>query len=195
MERLGTSFNVDKRLAVAGSTPSPRKAAQAGVTPLATANPETLGHYRIVRIGRGRLAIGHRPRLRSLRQLTDVGFTHILTVLSESEDPYSIRDAAQDVGLTWKWIPIGTTKTLPGRKKPAIRRVLNQIEEVIANGGFVYVHCSAGIHRTGMITATLLFKMGIGEADVLKTLDWLRPITAQDIGDQRLSWARSFSEG
>ena len=142
----------------------------------------------------GALAIGHRPPLRAFKRMRDAGFTHIATILSPSEDPQAIGAAAQDAGLEWKWIAIGSTKNLPARDKPEIRESLRSLAAILDRGGRIYLHCSAGIHRTGMIAAALLFHLGHSEVDVREALRSLRHVTAQDMGDERFAWARVVVE-
>ncbi len=151
-----------------------------------------LGTYPCARLGQGGLAIGHRPRLRSLRNLMQMGFTHVVSVLSAAEEPADIREAAGMAGLTWLWIPLGSTKTLPKRGKAELAAALDELMAILDKEGNVYLHCSAGIHRTGMITAALFFRMGYKETDVRETLHRLRAVTGQQMGDQRFQWAGSF---
>jgi protein tyrosine/serine phosphatase len=62
----------------------------------------------------------------------------------------------------------------------------------LRDGGRIYLHCSAGIHRTGMIAAALLFHLGHDDEQTRAILAALRPLTASDVGEARLDWARSF---
>jgi protein-tyrosine phosphatase len=141
----------------------------------------------------GALTIGHRPRLRALTQLRDGGVTHIVTVLSRPENPDAIAAAAQRAGLAWFWIDLGSTKSLPARRKPEIVEALRSLEAILGSGGRIYLHCSAGIHRTGMIAAALLFHLGCDDLAVTECLKALRPVTAEGVGAERIEWARSFA--
>lgn len=143
----------------------------------------------------GTLAVGHRPPLRSLRALKAAGFTHVATVLSEAEGAITIGDKAKSSGLNWIWIALGSTKNLPARRKPEVMRGLEAMRSALEHGGRIYLHCSAGIHRTGMIAAALLFHLGRTEGETRLALATLRPLTAAEMGSARLDWARSFSPG
>jgi protein-tyrosine phosphatase len=140
----------------------------------------------------GALAIGHRPALRKLKSFSAGGVTHVATVLSASEQAEKIGEAVRRAGLDWIWVDLGSTKSLPKRRKPEIIQALGELEAALKQGARIYLHCSAGIHRTGMIAAALLFHLGHGEQEVRAALDLLRPITARDMGEQRFDWARSF---
>jgi protein-tyrosine phosphatase len=154
---------------------------------------ESRGRLNFARLGLGAIAIGHRPPLRALGSMRDSGVTHVVTVLSEAEKPQAIEAAVQAAGLSWMWLPLGSTKTLPARGKPEIRRALQDMTAAVEDGGRLYIHCSAGIHRTGMIAAALLFHLGHGDAEVRAALAQLRPVTAEGMGEARLDWARSFA--
>jgi len=107
--------------------------------------------YHVVCIGTGGIAIGHRPRFKHLPQLRDAGFTHVVTILSEKEGEAEIGDHARRNGLRWICLPWG--KSVPPTKEETISQFRKQYEvlaEAFSSGAKAYVHCSAGIHRTGM---------------------------------------------
>jgi hypothetical protein len=141
----------------------------------------------------GGLAIGHRPGARAIKRLPSAGVTLVVTVLTESEGAAQIEASARGAGLAWIWLPLGSTKNLPARAKPEIRAALEEIAAALKAGGRLYLHCSAGLHRTGMISAALLFHLGYDEAQVRATIEAMRPLTAQEMGAARLDWASSFA--
>jgi len=153
------------------------------------------GKLAFVRILSGALAIGHRPPLRALPAMKRAGVTHVATVLSRAEGAEGIGSTAKRAGMEWLWIELGSTKTLPKRRRPDIAEALRDMESALGGGACIFLHCSAGIHRTGMIAAALLFHLGRDRAQTLQTLTALRPLTAADLGDARLDWAQSFAEG
>lgn len=153
---------------------------------------EQAGNLTFVHIGAGALAIGHRPPLRALPAMQRAGVTHIATVLSRTERAEDIGAAVKRAGIEWIWIELGSTKSLPQRRKPEIEQGLQAMASVLNGGGRLYLHCSAGIHRTGMVAAALLFHLGRDAAQTRAVLAALRPLTASDMGEARLDWARSF---
>ncbi len=155
---------------------------------------EELGALRFVRILSGGLAIGHRPAVRALTAMRDAGVTHLVTVLSRTEGAEALGVRAKQAGLEWIWIELGSTKNLPQRRKPNVLAAVHSMTEVLSRGGRIYLHCSAGIHRTGMITAALLFHLGRDEMQTQATLSALRPLTASEVGEGRMDWARAFKQ-
>jgi protein tyrosine/serine phosphatase len=58
----------------------------------------------------------------------------------------------------------------------------------------VYLHCSAGIHRTGFFATLLLRLMPMDAGDILSALAALRPVTAEQVGHDRVSLAVARAE-
>jgi protein-tyrosine phosphatase len=146
-----------------------------------------------LRLGNGALAIGHRPPLRALRHMREAGVTHVVSILARAEGPESIEAAARAASLEWIWIELGSTKNLPARRKPDILAALGVLVAALEAGGRLYLHCSAGIHRTGMIAAALMFHLGFDEAQTREAITALRRVTGDDMGQARMDWARSFA--
>ena len=144
-------------------------------------------------VSAGSLALGHRPGRGAYASLKRAGATHIATVLSRAEGAEAIGVAAHQAGFVWIWLDLGSTRNLPSLKNPTILSVVEALAGALAGGGRVYLHCSAGIHRTGMIAAALLYHLGHDEAEVAARLAAMRAITARDVGEARLAWAHAFA--
>jgi protein-tyrosine phosphatase len=154
---------------------------------------ETAQGFTFVAIGAGSLAIGHRPGVRAIRRFPAAGITHVVTVLTETEGARTIESAVRTAGLEWIWLALGSTKNLPARGKREVRVALAEIAAALAAGGRLYLHCSAGLHRTGMISAALLFHLGHDEERVRAMIAAMRALTASEMGQARLDWASSFA--
>ncbi|MBK8978841.1 MAG: tyrosine-protein phosphatase [Planctomycetes bacterium] len=145
-----------------------------------------------VPVAGGRLAVGHRPRLRALAALRRSGATHILTLTSESEGARDIERSARDAGLRWLWLPLANGEPPEAARIPVIASMFLGVSEVLAQGGAVFAHCSAGIHRTGMITFALLRYLGHGTVAARELMAALRTVTAERVGARRLEWGDGF---
>jgi protein-tyrosine phosphatase len=73
-----------------------------------------------------------------------------------------------------------------------LRPRLVAIATTIGNGSKVVVHCSAGIHRTGMIGYALLRQLGMSADAAREKLPELRSVTAEGVGSDRLAWGDSL---
>ena len=144
------------------------------------------------------LSIGHRPKQSDLLDLKDEGFSHVVTVLSELEGAVEIGRETKKLGIQWIWLPLGSAKVPVENKEDArhIETVLQQLVSLFSGptvGIKSYLHCSAGMHRTGMITFALLRRLGYNSAESMDLLTQLRELTAQNVGVERIAWADSIT--
>uniref|UniRef100_UPI003F491158 tyrosine-protein phosphatase n=1 Tax=Nonomuraea sp. CA-252377 TaxID=3240003 RepID=UPI003F491158 len=63
-----------------------------------------------------------------------------------------------------------------------------QLSSLLRDGGHVLIHCSAGIHRTGMFAYALLRFTGMTSEDAAPSLERLNAVMATEVGDHRLAW-------
>src|SRR6185295_1159984 len=119
----------------------------------------------LVPVGGGAMALTHRPKLKSLPALHAMGATHLVTLLAEREGARQVGDAATAAGLTWIWVPLDSGAVPTPARTLELRPVLRELADAIAGGGRVVVHCSAGIHRTGMFGYALLRQLGLPADD------------------------------
>tara|TARA_B100000446_G_scaffold76096_1_gene72021 strand:+ start:5225 stop:5872 length:648 start_codon:yes stop_codon:yes gene_type:complete len=140
----------------------------------------------------GSLAIGHRPRIKSLKTMKSLGATHILTLLSEKEGAKDIGKAAKKQGLQWIWLPLSSAEPPAEDRLEEITEVFKDSITALGNGAKIYVHCSAGIHRTGMFSYALFRYMGFDVEQSESLLSALREVTSREVGDHRKLWGDSF---
>ena len=147
----------------------------------------------LVPIGGGALALTHRPKFKSLPALRALGVTHLVTLLTEREGARQIGDAADAAELTSIWIPLDGGDVPSEARTSELRATLARLTSVITGGGQVVVHCSAGIHRTGMFGYALLRQLGLAAGEAREKLAELRGVTAEGVGDHRLAWGDSLA--
>ncbi|MEO0881194.1 MAG: tyrosine-protein phosphatase [Pseudomonadota bacterium] len=132
------------------------------------------------------LVIGPRPGKKSVDRLAGLELTHCCTLLGEKEDPRAIERICQRMGVHWIWLPIagGGEEAL---KAAPIEEYIDTVSAAIAGvaNPKIYLHCSAGIHRTGYIAYIFLRIMGLDEPAALQALRALRSVTADQIGEDR----------
>lgn len=149
-----------------------------------------MGSYRLTwrPLAGGHLAIGHKPG-RDLRQaLAETGCTHVLSLLADHEAGVP----ASGVQLR---LPLASAEP-PGPERSAeVRACFAELQGLLAGGAKIYVHCSAGLHRTGMVAHGLLRYLGLGPAEALARLGELREATAQAATEPRLRWGEQFAAG
>ncbi len=150
---------------------------------------------RWVSVGAGRLALTHRPKLRALPQFRAEGCVRLVTLLSAREGAERIGELAREAGLAWTWLP------LENARPPTAPAVWRQIEQGLAAliadlgaGESIALHCSAGIHRTGMIAYALLCALGDTPEQALAAIEQMRPVTRAGITTERQRFADAIAE-
>lgn len=141
----------------------------------------------------GWLAIGHRPKLKRLPQLAEAEVTHVVTLLSEKEGARSIGHAVQRAGMEWIWLPLENGEPPGSEQTEKIRVLFAQLILKLKDGSGIYMHCSAGIHRTGMIAYAFLRYSGNSHEDSLHRLGAMRQHTAKGVGEHRICWGDQFT--
>jgi hypothetical protein len=148
---------------------------------------------RLVSVGPGAIALTHRPKVRALPAMRAAGVTHLVTLLSWREGAPALGEAAQAAGLGWTWVELPNGQQPPPERREAIAAALAEVAALVDGGARVAVHCSAGIHRTGMFGYALLRTCGLEPAAARETLGALRAVTADGVGDERLAWAEDLA--
>ncbi len=148
-----------------------------------------------IKISNGNIAIGHRPKLKSFVKMKEAGITHVVTILSEKEGAKEIIKHAEKAGLNVIWIPLGNADIVYDKIiLELIYSALEEISLVLEDGGNIFMHCSAGIHRTGMIMHALLNYLGFGEDEALRLLKQMREVTFLGVGKDRIRWGEQFRD-
>jgi protein-tyrosine phosphatase len=140
------------------------------------------------RVRAGALALGHRPRLKDIARLHECGITHVVTLLAEREGAKQIGETVRTAGLTWIWCPLVNGQPPDTQVTATIQPVVAQLAKLVDDGAAILIHCSAGIHRTGMFGYVLLRQLGLGREAARSRLAELRAVTSEGVGEERLAW-------
>lgn len=141
-----------------------------------------------VRVGNGRMALWHRPKLNAMATLKEAGCQHLVTLLSEKEGARAIGEAAQAAGMEWTWLPMEGSRPPEGRRSVAVINALILLSEGLDDGHSILVHCSAGMHRTGMVAFALLRLRGHTEETALDTILRMRAHTRDALTAKHIAW-------
>lgn len=141
-----------------------------------------------VKVGNGRLALCHRPRRSDFPRLCEIGCTHVVTLLKESEGAINIGNLAKSAGLDWVWIPVPNGNHPEGEVHKRMIKALPQLSQLLDEGNSLLIHCSAGVHRTGTVAYGLLRWRGLSRKQALEIISQTRPETAEGMGAKRMRW-------
>ena len=147
-----------------------------------------------VSAGSGHIAVGHRPKLAAVASMHLHGVTHVLTLLSQEEGARSVGNAVEKAKLNWLWLPMTSGDPPEHDRTREFRGLFRAIESALESSQRVFIHCSAGIHRTGMVANALLHHLGCSEDEAREKLADLRQVTSMGVGEHRINWGRQFSK-
>ncbi|MAK61478.1 MAG: hypothetical protein CMK09_10895 [Ponticaulis sp.] len=142
------------------------------------------------------LILGPRPGKKSLPRLKELGLTHCVTLLSEREGGPAIEKLSRQMGADWVWFPLsgGHMETL-GQVDPA--ELADTISAATSDtpAPKLYLHCSAGIHRTGFVAHMLLRLSGLTSEEAQSALKQMREVTSEQVGPDRIALADQLVDG
>ncbi|MDO6712748.1 tyrosine-protein phosphatase [Aliiglaciecola sp. 2_MG-2023] len=141
----------------------------------------------------GCIAIGHRPKVKMLENMKACGATHIFTLLSEKEGAKDIGRATVKNGLSWLWLSLESAEPPEPSRFEEIDDIFNLCVKALQNGAQIYIHCSAGIHRTGMIAYALFRYVGLDSGKSTSLLQQLRDVTSENVGEHRKDWGDTYA--
>ncbi len=143
---------------------------------------------RWVEVGNGALALYHRPKGRDMAAFRKEGATHLVTLLSERENARKYGDAAKRHGITWVWLPMPNANYPTDEVHERLRAALPELSRLLDEGARIIIHCSAGIHRTGMVTYGLLRWKGYTPDEAMRIIRKTRKVTAKEMKAKRQKW-------
>jgi protein-tyrosine phosphatase len=144
--------------------------------------------YNFVKVGKGRLALNHRPGSTDFKRLREMGCTHVVTLLKESEQADRIGSMAKNAGLEWIWIPVPNGKHPEGEVHERLLAAIPNLSKLLDEGKSLLIHCSAGIHRTGTVAYGLLRWRGMERNQAMKIIREIRKETAEGMMEKRMRW-------
>jgi protein-tyrosine phosphatase len=141
-----------------------------------------------VQVGNGRIALYHRPKNTDFPLLRETGCTHIVTLLKESEGAEKYGALAKEAGLEWFWLSVPNGKYPQGEIHERLISAMPTLSKLLDGGKSLIIHCSAGIHRTGMVAYGLLRWHGIDSAKAMTLIHKMRRETAEGMMEKRRQW-------
>eukprot|EP01130_Rhizamoeba_saxonica_P008927 TRINITY_DN3617_c0_g1_i2.p1 TRINITY_DN3617_c0_g1~~TRINITY_DN3617_c0_g1_i2.p1 ORF type:complete len:123 (-),score=23.57 TRINITY_DN3617_c0_g1_i2:85-429(-) len=104
----------------------------------------------------GKLGLTSRPGKKKLPHLHNWGVTLVGNLLSESEGGQNVQGSVEQLGIKCVWIPLRNGDIPPKADFEKVYVGVVELAEALLDGEVVMLHCSAGLHRTGMISNAIL---------------------------------------
>lgn len=126
------------------------------------------------------LTLGHRPKWKQIPAMAD-DYDIVVVLLKDSEGVQTMLTKYREAGLIPLHVPF-TVKELiksPDEECAEVRKMVASIAKLlIFTDCRVFVHCSAGIHRTGCFAYAVLRCLGLDPQEAVEVIRELRPVTA-----------------
>jgi len=149
---------------------------------------------RFVKAGNGRIALYHRPKNTDFALLHEMGCTHVVTLLKESENAERIGKMTEEARIKWIWLPVPNGKYPQGEVHERLIATLPVLSQLLDDGKSLLIHCSAGIHRTGMVTYGLLRWRGVDGKKAMAIIREARSETADGMMEKRKRWGDDIAQ-
>jgi protein-tyrosine phosphatase len=146
-----------------------------------------------VTVGAGKLTLHNRPKRKLIPQLAGLGCSRVVTLLSEREGGKDIGALIQAVGLAWTWLPLPNAHYPEGATYDMLLAALPILSGYLDNRDAILIHCSAGIHRTGMAAYGLLRWRGYTQAEARAAIAAMRGFTAQGMQPHHFAWGDAIA--
>lgn len=119
------------------------------------------------------------PLDESLNQLKDAGVAALVTLLSDEELQQCglshFAEAVKNAGFDWFQLPVPDDDVPSQPFETVWQHSEPRIQQHLASGSSVAVHCKGGSGRTGLIAARLMLAQGVGAAEAIARIRELRP--------------------
>ncbi|MCA9608753.1 MAG: tyrosine-protein phosphatase [Myxococcales bacterium] len=146
--------------------------------------------WRALLVGSSSLVLLNRPKERALPVLAARGLTDVVTLLMAREGGTLVGSACRVAGLRWHHAPIERGRAPIGvDEAAAFEHAARSVLQILEQPNTVtLLHCSAGLHRTGMVALRSLKLLGVSDERALEILDELRPRSREEMTEARLAY-------
>jgi len=136
-------------------------------------------NYNFIKIeAYGSLALSERPKLSEIPVLAKDNCNSVFTILAErGEQALRIGNEVREKSMSWEWVKVKNAVKMDASEKQVFKRAVKKASERIKGKENIIVHCSAGLHRTGIFAYCLLKELGLSEESALNYIQKIRPET------------------
>lgn len=143
-------------------------------------NPKTVSAW--VDLEGGQITASGAPGRRKIAQWAADGVTDVVTLQRADEHAPWLPGACEAAGLSWHHLPL-SGRRLERREDRVTLAAIPELLTVLRQDPprKMIVHCSAGLHRTGVCLYLLLRAAGQAPEDAVAAIAAARPLTAEEL--------------
>lgn len=124
---------------------------------------------------------------------------YILTIQGTKEQPEIIGQYCNEVSpdIHWEHLPLRGASMSYFMREPIQKQILNYIISLYDyikqhNNTVIFIHCAAGVHRTGTMLYTILRGSGENKEKAMEIIKNIRIETFRNVGENRIKYAEEF---
>ena len=139
-----------------------------------------------------------RPKESDIKRLkNEYKVNYILTLQHEKENPQIIEKYVKEMGeIYWHNLPLTGANMAIFMNKNVQKMIIDNLIFILNymknNKIVLFMHCAAGIHRTGTILYTILRLCGESKESALEAIKFIRLDTFRKCGENRFKYAEEF---
>ena len=133
------------------------------------------------RLGNGMITVTGAPSTNSIHSWKDSGVTNVITLLRNDERTCTeIGETCNLLNISWVHLPISGRHFTSN--DTAILSTIPRIFYNLPNNHKTVIHCSAGMHRSGIAAYLALRSAGkLNRQHAISALQLIRPVTAEQV--------------
>lgn len=117
----------------------------------------------------------------------------IYTLQHKKENPGLIEQKCKNCNINWNQLPLEAATIEYFECEETIKLIIDNllyIYNILKNEEIIlYIHCAAGVHRTGTILYSILRMFGESKESALKAIKFIRLETFNNVGEERINYA------
>jgi len=132
-------------------------------------------------------------QVKSMRQIYKVNYC--LTLQKQKENPLDVLKYCQDNNIEWQLIELDGANIAYMKKKEVLLRIVDGLyivcQKLLTENINLFIHCAAGLHRTGTILYSILRIFGETPESAFSAIGIIREDTQREVGKERIKIAEN----
>lgn len=144
-------------------------------------DPSNQSHW--VEVGPLHATAAGMPGLKRFGQWPELGATDVVTLQPHGQMPTWMHDACAASGVIWHHVPLSGKRLNHPDDEATLRRWWRwcRVHTALEVPRYVVVHCSAGLHRTGMALYVLCRAAGMDVQQSVEAVGQMRGLTGHEL--------------
>lgn len=199
-KEINNSKQNNKKRKIDPNNPSSTKVIRKGNTTLTLdakiSTGRVLNFYKL-KDTESKISCHGRPTAKEIKLMKETyGVNCVLTLQSEREKYAEIKKYCEDIHITWYLIELSGANINYMKEKKTFEKLVKNLTNLYyilkSSNICLFVHCAAGLHRTGTIIYAILRIFGESPESALQAIEYIRHETRKEVGEERIRFSEDF---